>query len=67
MLTGRNRGTLNGVRFTEIPWRSTSSLWGSESDQPAELEITEYGLARVLSSEVARLRQDLRAPAALED
>ena len=43
MLTGRNRETLNGVRFTEIPWQSASSLWGSESDQPAELEITKCG------------------------
>ena len=67
MLTGRNRETLNGVRFTEIPRQSTSSLWGEESDQPAELEITEYGLALVLSSEVTRLRQDLQAPPLLED
>ena len=67
MSTGSNRETLNGVRFTEIPWQSTSSLWGEESGQPVELEITEYGLARVLSSEVARLRQDLQAPPALED
>ncbi len=43
------REFLQGIRFADIPWQSTSSLWGDESDQPAELDITEYGLARVLS------------------
>ena len=43
------RGAVSGVRFSDIPWQSTSSLWGAESAQPAELDITEYGLARILS------------------
>lgn len=43
------REFVGGIKFTDIPWRSTSSLWGDESDQPADLNITEYGLARVLS------------------
>ena len=44
-----SREFASGVKFTDIPSQSTSSLWGDESDQPAELDITEYGLARVLS------------------
>jgi hypothetical protein len=43
------REAVNGARFADIPWQSTSSLWGDKSDQPAALDITEYGLARVLS------------------
>ena len=43
------RGAVSGVRFSDIPWQSTSSLWGAESAKPAELDITEYGLARILS------------------
>lgn len=38
-----------GVPFTNLPWQSTSVLWGPESDAPADLEIKGYGLARVLS------------------
>ena len=47
------REFVGGTRFSDIPWQSTSSLWGSESNQPADLDITEYGLARVLSRDDA--------------
>ena len=47
------REVVNGVAFADIPWQSTSSLWGNESEQPADLNITEYGLARVLSRDNA--------------
>jgi hypothetical protein len=44
-----SRGPIEGVAFSDFPWQSTSVLWGPESDNPAELEIEGYGLARVLS------------------
>ena len=32
------REFIGGIKFTDIPWQSTSSLWGDESDQPADLD-----------------------------
>ncbi|MFT7597670.1 MAG: hypothetical protein ACI8TP_000590 [Acidimicrobiales bacterium] len=43
------RQPVDGKAFTDIPWQSTAVLWGPDSDQPAELDIKGYGLARMLS------------------
>ena len=40
---------MDGVPFSEVPWQSTSVLWGPTAAAPATLDISGYGLARVLS------------------
>jgi len=44
-----SRQPVDGVAFCDIPWQSTSVLWGPDSAAPAALEFTGHGMARVLS------------------
>ncbi|MGF1597130.1 MAG: hypothetical protein ACFCVK_09375 [Acidimicrobiales bacterium] len=44
-----SREPVDGVAFSHVPWQSTATLWGPQSDKPADLDIEGYGLARVLS------------------
>jgi hypothetical protein len=44
-----SRQPVDGVAFRDMPWQSTSVLWGPDSAAPAALEFTGHGMARVLS------------------